>query len=211
MSKQKTGLLMWLSNCVTRLFGVTAPANAAVVATKDTTADVAAVPADTLAAVPAEAFAGAPAKALAAVPADTTELHAQSHPMVPAILVEDLSVVSADEPAELAAPARQQEPVRLSLKLRSVGRINRQKRRSKTRSTVVAAKGAKATPRPVAQTRKAAKRTPDLYPMKRCSPVAKKPKLKVLAERPRARASAIIIPLPLTPRAVARLKLRKAA
>ncbi|MDZ4843768.1 MAG: hypothetical protein SH859_16715 [Hyphomicrobium aestuarii] len=78
---------------------------------------------------------------------------------------------------------------RMSLRLRSVGCLNKKSRRRKPGSV------------------KTRKRAPDLYPMKRRPAVAKKPVLKVLQPKPKVRPSAMIIQFPAARIRKARLKM----
>ena len=98
-----------------------------------------------------------------------------------------VQTVGEVEPDMVATPAR--NPRLFAARLSSVGRINR---KAAVRKPIVKAAG---------------KRSPDLYPMKRRAPVAKKPVLKVLTIKPKVRPSAMIIPFPAARVRKAKLKL----
>ncbi|MBX9926892.1 MAG: hypothetical protein K2Y05_11080 [Hyphomicrobiaceae bacterium] len=90
-------------------------------------------------------------------------------------------------PEVAASPTR--DTRLFAARLSSVGRINRKA----------------AVRKPIAKA--AGKRSPDLYPMKRRAPVAKKPVLKVLTIKPKVRPSAMIIPFPAARIRKAKMKL----
>lgn len=104
---------------------------------------------------------------------------------------------------ELVAPMTATAPVSkisrrpLALRLAGAARANRTMRSAKKRARRTTTG---TTPRPVVVSARKAKRTPDLYPMKRRPAMARKPALKVLVERPKVRPSAMIIPMPVVAR-----------
>jgi hypothetical protein len=120
--------------------------------------------------------------------ATTSSLAVSAIEAKPAESVEAVLVTGETvDPAPVAAVHHSER--RMSLRLRSVGRLNKKSRRRKPVSV------------------KTRKRAPDLYPMKRRPALAKKPVLKVLQAKPKVRPSAMIIPFPAARIRKARLKL----
>lgn len=122
----------------------------------------------------------------------------------------EAAIVPAPEAIATPAPAARISRRTLALRLAGAARANRVK--SGVRKTRKAP--ASLAPRPVAAKGTIAKRTPDLYPMKRRPPKARKPALKVLVARPKVRPSAMIIPMPIVARSQTNkppVRLKKAA